>query len=483
VADSRNSALGGIQKWVNQTSINAWSLAYTLPTGTTAIGAFGVVADFSGLNPKVYATTTESNGNRLIAIHDVGANSTATTLATASTVNTIFKGLVFSPVTSTCVPVSIITTSHNAPICSNQNLILNVSNGGTAPISYTWSGQGLFSSTSIANPSVVNASTGVYTVLASNACGTKSAAVTVTINPTPTIQLNAVTICPSGIATITASGATTYTWHTNSNAPSFTASPVSTTVYTVIGTSMNGCMSGAVTTTIAVVSSPSLTLNTPTICAGKTATIIASGATTYTWSNNQITAIIAVNPTTTTVYTVNADASGCPATVSITATVVVNPLPNLSINFSSNPICIPQRSTELTGQPAGGVLSGSLITGSVFSSSVIGNYFVTYSYTDANTCSNSITETINVSTCLSLNDFSSLSDIRVYPNPADNLLLVELPVSEPTKLSVYDISSRKIMELSTETPLLKLDVSSLRPGIYFIECLSVKGARIKFIKE
>jgi hypothetical protein len=95
VADARNSSLGGIQKWVNMVSINTWTLAYTLPTGTAAVGAFGVVADFSGLNPKVYATTTESSGNRLIAINDVGASSTATTLATASTSNTIFRGLVF----------------------------------------------------------------------------------------------------------------------------------------------------------------------------------------------------------------------------------------------------------------------------------------------------------------------------------------------------------------------------------------------------
>lgn len=94
VADQRNAAGGGIQKWVY--SASTWSLAYTLPTGTAAIGAFGVVADFSSSNPKVYATTTEGSANRLIAIVDAGASSTATTLATAGS-NVIFRGLAFSP--------------------------------------------------------------------------------------------------------------------------------------------------------------------------------------------------------------------------------------------------------------------------------------------------------------------------------------------------------------------------------------------------
>jgi Secretion system C-terminal sorting domain len=285
------------------------------------------------------------------------------------------------------------------------------------------------------------------------------------------------------VATITASGATTYTWNTGSNAPSFTASPASTTGYTISGTSANGCISNNVTTTITIVSSPSISINTPTICTGKTATITASGASTYTWSNSMNTGVILVNPTTTTVYTVNANAAGCALPINATATVVVNPLPTPSINLSQKVICLPQKSITLTGLPLGGVFSGSLVTGSVFSSSVIGNYSVTYSYTDANTCSNSTTETISVSTCLSLSDASLITDIKVYPNPADNLLLIELSVSAPTKISVYDISSRKVMELTTDSMVTKLDVSPLMPGIYFIESNGIKGARVKFMKE
>ncbi|MDX2281208.1 MAG: choice-of-anchor I family protein, partial [Saprospiraceae bacterium] len=98
VADDRSiSNGGGIQKWTFNGS--AWSLTYTLATGSgSTVGARGVVADFSGANPIVYATTAESALNRLIKITDTGASSgaTATTLATAGT-NTIFRGLAFAP--------------------------------------------------------------------------------------------------------------------------------------------------------------------------------------------------------------------------------------------------------------------------------------------------------------------------------------------------------------------------------------------------
>ncbi|MGZ4037298.1 MAG: T9SS type A sorting domain-containing protein [Bacteroidia bacterium] len=123
VADQRNAAGGGVQKWIY--SASTWSLAYTLPTGTAAIGAFGVVADFSGTNPKVYATTTEGSLNRLVAISDVGVASTATTLATAPA-NAIFRGLAFSPAISTGIAEQAYTeiqfTIYPNPVSSSLSI-------------------------------------------------------------------------------------------------------------------------------------------------------------------------------------------------------------------------------------------------------------------------------------------------------------------------------------------------------------------------
>lgn len=393
VADARsNSAGGGVQKWVY--SSNTWTLAYTLPTSTNS-GAFGVVADFSGSNPIVYATSNESTGNRLVSIIDAGASSTFTTLATAGS-NYIFRGLAFSPGATTCIPVSVTTITNNAPLCSTQNLVLNCSLSGSAPYSYTWTGSGQFSSQSSASPTVTGAGSGAYTLQVSNACGTASAVTNVTINPSPTIQVNAATICAGGIATITASGATTYSWNTGSTAASFTASPATNTNYTVTGTSL-GCSSSA-TTNISITTSPTVSINSATICSGNAATLTASGASSYTWNTGPTTGVLVVSPTVTTVYTVIATAAGCPNSFSATTQVNVLSVPSASISAAANTVCPSSNSLALTGSPAGGTYTGTGVSGGNFnaSSAGTGTFVVGYVITGTNNCSNTATTQIVV---------------------------------------------------------------------------------------
>jgi PEP-CTERM motif len=95
VADDRSTVNGGgIQRW--DWNGTAWALSYTLNSGGTG-GARGLAVDFSGANPIVYATTTESANNRLIKITDTGSGSLETDLATAGA-NKAFRGLDFTPV-------------------------------------------------------------------------------------------------------------------------------------------------------------------------------------------------------------------------------------------------------------------------------------------------------------------------------------------------------------------------------------------------
>lgn len=94
VADDRSIVNGGgIQRW--EFNGSAWTLAYTLSTGAT--GARGLAVDFSGANPVLYATTTETSNNRLVTIVDTGGASTPLDLAMAGA-NKAFRGLEFAPV-------------------------------------------------------------------------------------------------------------------------------------------------------------------------------------------------------------------------------------------------------------------------------------------------------------------------------------------------------------------------------------------------
>lgn len=152
VAISQNNAAGGIQKWTRSGA--TWTLAYTLGTGVTNIGAYGLVVDYAGAFPIVYATTFETAGNRVIKIVDNGAGATATTIVNAAT-NVFYKGISFAPVTTgnpivnisvdkdtaSEAGVSVVTVTANVsePVVGNQNVVINVTGAGITTGDYTLS--------------------------------------------------------------------------------------------------------------------------------------------------------------------------------------------------------------------------------------------------------------------------------------------------------------------------------------------------------
>lgn len=309
----------------------------------------------------------------------------------------VFDGSVTAAASCTVPVISSVT--GNSPICSNQPLVLNSTVTGSGPITYAWAGSGSFSSTSAASPTVTGASAGNYTLTASNACGTVSAVYNATVTPTPTISVNAASICSGGAATLTANGATNYTWTPSASLSAatgsmVTASPASTTAYTITGET-NGCTSTA-STTVSVIASPTLTVNSASICAGGSATLTANGVSTYTWtspvSNN---ASITVSPASTTVYTVSGNAAGCVGTFSATGTVTVTPLPTLTVSPASATICAGQTTTLAVT----GVTTQTWTPGSQTSASISVTPATTTTYTVAGMnsgCANTKTVVVTV---------------------------------------------------------------------------------------
>lgn len=82
---------------------------------------------------------------------------------------------------------------------------------------------------------------------------------------------------------------------------------------------------------------PILIVNNPMICAGDSVVLIASGATTYTWSNGAEGDRITVAPSTTTFYTVVGKTAGFPSGPTIVQ-VTVNPIPVINLNNDS--VCL-----------------------------------------------------------------------------------------------------------------------------------------------
>ncbi len=221
---------------------------------------------------------------------------------------------------------------NSVTICPGQNATLT----GTGGATYSWN------TGATTNPITVSpAVTTSYTVTGTAAGCTNTAVGTVTLGSSMTITVNSTSICNGQSATLTANGGTTYSWNTGSTSNPLVVSPTTTTSYTVTGTT-GGC-SGTAVATVTVNPIPTVTSTNSTICNGQTTSLVAGGATTYSWDTGSTSANLTITPTTTTTYTVTGTSNGCSNTA--TGTVTVNALPTISVNSPS--IC-PGSSATLT---------------------------------------------------------------------------------------------------------------------------------------
>jgi len=242
-------------------------------------------------------------------------------------------------VTVTVNEVNASVSASATTICPGLPVVLTASGGST----YSWN-TGQAGETITVNP-VVNTT---YSVTVSNQGCTGLASVTVMMGDTltPTIIATPDTLCVGQAGTLTAEGGGTYQWNSGQTSASINVAPTSTTTYVVTVTN-SGCV-GAAQATIVVNPLPLSDIQTsaPVICDGESATLTASGGSTYLWSTGDTDAVISVSPSQTTLYSVTVTENGCSATASTTLTV--NPIP----------VALAQPDTICVGQSAALSASG-----------------------------------------------------------------------------------------------------------------------------
>jgi len=341
-------------------------------TGTLTGSGAGSYTWSGGPNTASYAVSPVSNTNYTL-------NGTAANGCTTSAVQTV--SVITAP------PLTI--TPSSTVICSGKSATLTGSGAST----YTWNA-GPTSAAHVVSP-LSNTS---YTLFgtAANGC-TTSAAQSMSVNALPvlTITPSSSVICSGSSATLTGSGASTYTWNGGPAAAAYVVSPLTTTNYTLVATAVNTC-TNSVVQSVSVMASPVLTItpSSTVICTGKTATLTGSGASTYTWISGPSTAVYTVNPITSTNYTLTGSAgNGC--TTSAVQSLSVNTTPVLTITPSSTLICS-GKSATLTGSGAstyswsGGPTSAAYVVSPTLT--------VTYTLTAtaANACTNLAVQSISV---------------------------------------------------------------------------------------
>lgn len=138
---------GGLQRWdasgTGPDGFPGYHYSYTLQMGTgSTIGARAVTVDFSAATnwgtgvhgAKIYVTTAESSGNRLLRIVNNGAGSPSTTLASVPT-NLILSGVRFGPV---FVAPSFSIQPQSQTTLFGSMITFSAFASGTGPLTYQW---------------------------------------------------------------------------------------------------------------------------------------------------------------------------------------------------------------------------------------------------------------------------------------------------------------------------------------------------------
>ena len=268
-------------------------------------------------------------------------------------------------------PLVLQLTSNTPTNCVGTTIVLTGTNSGGTPFSsgsaysYTWSGG------PVADTHTVSETVGgvhVYTLSSSDAnnCLT-SGSISVDFIPNPILSVSNASICPLETATLTAGGASSYTWNSTFVGANFSASPLTNQQYTVIGTALSCTASATASVILKQVPLPFIQSNSPR-CNGDNLTLFGFGGVSYNWfgptnytsvsQSNSIGQVALVNAG---VYNLTVTAANnCSASTS--ATVVVNPTPTLSAAGST--VCTSQTLS----------LSAGAITGSSYQWSGPQNY-------------------------------------------------------------------------------------------------------------
>ncbi len=240
-----------------------------------------------------------------------------------------------------------LSVSPSTPsFCAGNNTNITAS-GAT---SYSW-----YPSTGLSGTSgdIVNASptsTTTYNVIGTygGCIDTVSTTISVTPGPVVVIANPDSAICGGSYATLTASGANTYSWSpsatlSSSSGSSVNATPVGTVTYTVTGTT-SGC-SGTASATVSINPNPTVSIssNSP-ICENSTLSLFSGGGTSYSWSGPDGFVSTAQNPSISGatmaksgnyIVTVTG-AGGCTSTAQTTVAVNAIPIPTAG---NDGPLC------------------------------------------------------------------------------------------------------------------------------------------------
>ena len=451
----------------NNPSYYTWSVmpnaGVTIINGSTSTASFS----FPGINATytIYCSATNSFG----------------TSANKSFIVTAFEmpNVSFSGANTFC-------QGSSTNISASSTLM-----SASSTVSYSWAPASGLNTTSSPN---VNASPAVstnYTVTATNGACSNTAQIKVT--PFEMLSVNFTgdnTFCPGSSTNLSASstiqGASQtifYSWSpgyglNTTSGSNVIASPTVSTTYTV--TSYYGTCSNTGTITVGpnnfqppVVSASA---TNSLVCYGDSTTLNATGANTYTWTNNVQNGVPFIVNNSATYYVTGTDLNGCSGTTSVN--VSVDSLAYFNVSSTTGALLVGQSATltingnTSTSYSLNGVSTGTAI---VISPTVT----TTYTFTSVNSSGCQFTSyfTQNAGMFVGVQSLKSQAEgyLKVFPNPNNGIFYLKSDIKETIRIINELGEIIRVIELTPET---EFQIAELSAGIYVIHS---NRSRIKII--
>ncbi len=299
------------------------------------------------------------------------------------------------------------------------------------------------------------------------------------------------TICSSETLIIIASGASTYTWLTWPvlTGSSIVVSPSVSSNYTVSANdSTTGCNS---TQSFSILVHPKPNVNfsgNTQVCAGKTTSLTATGANTYTWSSGYTTTAITFSPlTSTSIFTLTGQ--NTITTCTNTREVVINRIQNPTIKIIGDTKACRGESVTLSATGADTYVWNTYLVGStIHFPTTTGSDQLNFEVVGTNTntqCSSANTITVALYKCSYtglIDNQKETSHIKLYPNPIKNYFFIETETK--VELEIYNELGQLVFKNNFEMGKHELRLTELPNGLYFVKAR--KGDSydiIKMVKE
>lgn len=282
------------------------------------------------------------------------------------------------------------------------------------------------------------------------------------------------TFCQGDSVILTASSGSRYTWSNGLTTKNITVKTSGS--YTVKVTYADSSSSTSAATVVTMNPLPTATITASgatTFCQGDSVILTSSTGSSYLWSNSLTTKSITVKASGN--YSVKVTgANGCSATSAITAVTKNTPQNGLAIHQSNDTLYTPYAAKNywyISGIPL------PFDSGLYYKCRQTGNYYAAGK--DIHGClANSATLFISCNlTAISLN--ASVEEIKVYPNPTSELLNIIFAESGSYTLALSNMLGQVVIDEkinigSRSEHLMPLE--QLPDGIYF---LSVESEKIK----